>query len=64
MRFKNVNRNGDLYIGHWKAGQRCGYGVYTNRKNGSVYEGEWVDDKMEVFFFEIASCYGFLFLNP
>ncbi|RLN58883.1 hypothetical protein BBJ29_000187 [Phytophthora kernoviae] len=32
--------SGEVYVGSWVAGQRCGSGVVTLR-DGSVYRGEW-----------------------
>ena len=32
------------YIGDWKDDMCNGYGVYTHQ-DGTVYKGEWVNDK-------------------
>eukprot|EP01017_Pseudomicrothorax_dubius_P015853 TRINITY_DN180_c0_g1_i1.p1 TRINITY_DN180_c0_g1~~TRINITY_DN180_c0_g1_i1.p1 ORF type:complete len:499 (+),score=53.76 TRINITY_DN180_c0_g1_i1:82-1578(+) len=36
--------NGDVYVGEWFAGRRCGYGVLTRADGMTIYEGEWSDD--------------------
>lgn len=37
--------SGDVYYGHFTAGQRCGKGTYTVHETGDVFEGLWFDDK-------------------
>merc|ERR1719440_1807593 len=40
--------SGDVYIGEWQNGQKCGVGICTYT-NGDVYEGEWLHDKRHGF---------------
>jgi len=37
--------NGDVYKGSYKNGERCGAGLCKFGKTGSIYRGEWRDDK-------------------
>lgn len=40
-----VYPNGDVYKGVYKNGQRCGTGICIFGLTGSLYKGEWRDDK-------------------
>ena len=42
-----IYNDGGYYKGEFKGDQANGYGTYVSNKNGTVYEGYWVNDKQE-----------------
>jgi radial spoke head protein 1 len=38
--------NGDIYVGHWKAGKKHGIGTYTYAKDGTTLSGQWENGKI------------------
>ena len=36
--------NGDIYQGMWSEGKAHGMGVFYDKMNGTLYEGEWYND--------------------
>lgn len=40
--------NGEIYVGEWVAGKKCGSGTWKNPK-GDSYIGEWKNDNIEGF---------------
>ena len=45
---KSVNKDGNIYLGHFKKGLANGIGKFIT-KNGNIYEGQWVDNKLDGF---------------
>jgi hypothetical protein len=41
--FQLINSTRDIYIGQWKNGKKCGYGM-EQKESGAIYEGQWNDD--------------------
>ena len=41
------------YRGQFEEGRTCGYGIFTQKNNGSSYYGEWMDDMLFGIGFEI-----------
>ena len=46
-------RESGIYKGEFEEGRTCGYGIYTMKKNGASYYGEWMDDMLFGCGFEI-----------